>query len=668
MVTADRFYRLLREPVKGAAEPARLDRPPGRPYARSMPRRVVWYPAGSPVASLLSQLPGDLEVMTLPALTAPLPGPDESAVILVDLAGGDAAAAAELAARAPELPIVALIEAGPATPAPGYYAYVTKPAAPAVLAAALRNGGDHAAARREAEAARKELEELNRIGVSLSAERDTDALLELILTKAREITHSDAGSLYVVEEPEEGVRRLRFKLAQNDSVPVALTEFTLPIDATSVAGHVALTGTMLQLDDAYALPPGSRFQINREFDERVGYRTKSMLVVPMTTPQAAVIGVLQLINCKRDRARVLPAPEAVAGEVIPYPERFRNLAASLASQAAVALENSRLYQSIQKLFEGFVQASVTAIESRDPTTSGHSFRVADFTVALAAAVDHADHPPFREVRFSADEVREIRYASLLHDFGKVGVREEVLVKAKKLRPGHLDLIRHRGEIIRRGIELRYARQKTNWLLQHGREGFAEQSASWDAELAALLAELDEHLKAVTTANEPTVLPDEISSSIRRLADRDFVDHLGEPLTLITPEEARILSIPKGSLTEAEYRQIQSHVVHTYQFLKQIPWTKELRRVPEIARSHHEKLNGSGYPDGWREADIPLQTRMMTISDIFDALTARDRPYKPAVRVERALEILTQERRAGAVDAALLDLFIATRPWERARRP
>jgi HD-GYP domain-containing protein (c-di-GMP phosphodiesterase class II) len=628
-----------------------------------MPRRVIWYPAGSPAGSLLSALSGDLEPRPLPAAGAPKIGPDESAAVLVDLTARDIDRATELIASAPDLPVVALITAG-APPPLACYVYVTKPAPPQVLTVALRNACDHASARREADAIRRELEELNQIGISLSAERDTDALLTLILTRAREITQSDAGSIYVVDDDADGTPRLRFKLAQNDSVRVPFTEFTLPIDDTSVAGYVALTGSVLQLDDAYVLPPGSRFRINREFDERVGYRTRSMLVVPMATPQGTVIGVLQLINCKRDPTVLVRTPEAVEAQVISYPERFRSLAASLASQAAVALENNRLYQSIQTLFEGFVQASVTAIESRDPTTSGHSFRVADFTVALATAVDHADHGPFRDVRFSADEMKEIRYASLLHDFGKVGVREEVLVKAKKLPPGQLELIRQRGEIIRRGLEVGHARKKTEWLLRHGREGFGERCALWDAELGAILADLEQHLKAVVSANEPTVMPDDVSAGLRELAGRAYADDLGDSLVLITPEEARILSIPRGSLTPEEYRQIQSHVVHTYQFLRQIPWTKELRRVPEIARSHHEKLNGSGYPDGWRAPDISVQTRMMTISDIFDALTSRDRPYKAAVPIERALDILTQERKAGALDGALLQLFIAVRPWER----
>src|SRR4030095_11049521 len=183
-------------------------------------------------------------------------------------------------------------------------------------------------------------------------------------------------------------------------------------------------------------------------------------------------------------------------------------------------------------------------------------------------------------------------------------------------------------------------------------------------LAQFPADLDQQRKAVAAANEPTVMPDEISAGILELADRSFPDYRGDSLTLLTPEEARVLSITRGSLTPEEYEEIQSHVWHTYQFRKQIPWTQELRRVPEIARSHHEKLDGSGYPAGWRAAAIPIQTRVVTSSDIFDALTARDRPYKPALPVDRALDILGQERRAGALDGGPLPLLFVLRPSGR----
>ena len=193
---------------------------------------------------------------------------------------------------------------------------------------------------------------------------------------------------------------------------------------------------------------------------------------------------------------------------------------------------------------------MTAIEQRDKTTSGHSGRVAELTVGLAEKVDALDDGPFRELRFTRDQLQEIRYASLLHDFGKVGVREKVLVKAKKLPPGQLEIIRQRGEIIRRGLELRHAARKTDWLLQHGRDGFEARAAAWDADLAQVLADLDQHLKAIAAANEPTVMPGEISAGILELAGRSFLDYRGDSISLLTPEEARILSIARGSLTSS----------------------------------------------------------------------------------------------------------------------
>jgi HD-GYP domain-containing protein (c-di-GMP phosphodiesterase class II) len=513
----------------------------------------------------------------------------------------------------------------------------------------------------------RELSELNAIGIRLSAERNPRELLETILTKAREITQSDAGSLYLVEEDADGTRWLRFALAQNDSVKIPYRASRLPLTSASVAGHVALTGDTLNLEDAYAPPPGAPFRINRSFDDKARYRTKSMLVVPMRTPQAETIGALQLINCKPDFGHRFASVEEIEGTVRPYGPRHEQLAGSLASQAAVAIHNSQLFESIRRLFEGFVQASVTAIESRDPTTSGHSFRVANLTVGLASVVDRCATGAYGATRFSAEEMMELRYAALLHDFGKVGVREQVLVKAKKLFPGELDRIRQRVALIKRGLELRFADKKIAHLLDKGRRRYAEQSAAFDAELAAYLAELDDSLARIVVANEPTVLLHDSAAELERLAVRAFEDDRGS-LAVLTPEEAAILSVSRGSLTEAEFKEIQSHVTHTYRFLAEIPWTKEFRRIPEIARSHHEKLDGTGYPRGMTGEEIPLQSKMMTIADIYDALTASDRPYKKAISRDEALDILSHERRAGRVDGALLDLFIEAKIYEQATSP
>jgi HD-GYP domain-containing protein (c-di-GMP phosphodiesterase class II) len=638
-----------------------------------MSSRVVLYSEKSPAADLVAALPDDFEGRAM-AQGRPLPlAADEAGVLLVDVDSDPPELVVSLGIRAHDVPVIALAAAPPIEAAlpSAWYACLRKPVTRPVLERVLVQALDHARLRRESDDTRRQLEELNEIGIRLSAERDVEALLRLILSKAREITHSDAGSIYLVEEPEGAPQRLRFEISQNDSASVPLGgpgqamsgAVHVPISDESIAGHVALTGEIVHLDDAYVPPPGARYHINTGFDKHAGYRTKSMLVVPMKTLSEEVIGVLQLINCKRDPARRFASPEEIEGEALPYPERFKSLAASLASQAAVALQNSRLYESVRALFEGFVSASVGAIEARDPTTSGHSFRVADLTVALAEAADRASTGPFRGVRFTLDQIREIRYASLLHDFGKVGVREDVLVKAKKLPPLCLELIRQRSEILKRGLELKFLRRKLDALQGGSGNGFEARADEWDAELTTLLAEIDAHMKAVAAANEPTVMLAETAAGIRGIAGRAFVDHLGDSLTVITPAEAEILSIPRGSLTRDEFKQIQSHVRYTYEFLKRIPWTKELRNVPTIARSHHEKLDGSGYPEGWRGAEIPMQSRMMTVSDIFDALTASDRPYKAAVPVERALDILGQERKAGAIDADILDLFVELKLWK-----
>jgi len=637
-----------------------------RPSDARHPRRQVLFPARSGAARVAAKLSGQFELVALG------PGdpvaPEGPAVLLVDRGPRALVRVDDLPTQAKNLALVALLPPGPgpkSVPA-HWYACLPRTTAPALLAKILDNAFEDMATRGDLDRLSVELRDLNSIGVRLSAERNLKRLLELILTKAREITHSDAGSLYLVEESDTGDRRLRFTLAQNDSVDVPFEQFTMPINGESVAGYVALTGKIVNLGDAYYPPEGSTFKVNRAFDTGIGYRTKSMLVVPMKTQKDEIIGALQLINCKPDLERRFASAEEIEREVEPFGARYTTFAVSLASQAAVALENSRLYENIQTLFEGFVKASVTAIESRDPTTSGHSERVAELTVGLAETVDRAAAGPYGDVRFTPDEMKEIRYASLLHDFGKVGVREEVLVKAKKLYPNHLELIKQRVEIIRRGLELKYSRRKIEYLLQKGREQFAGHAEALDAELASFVAELDEGLTKVMAANEPSVMPEDFVSAVQRFALQTFEDHRGRPQSIITPEEARILAIPRGTLTEAERKQIESHVVHTFEFLEKIPWTKEIRNIPVIARSHHEKLNGSGYPYGFTGDQIPLQSKMMTIADIYDALTASDRPYKRAITTEKALDILDYERKAGNIDGVLLDLFVDAKVYERTR--
>jgi len=536
------------------------------------------------------------------------------------------------------------------------------------LRAAFREAAgriETARARAESAARSKEIAELTRIGVALSTERNYDVLLDLILSQARQITSSDGGSLYLVEGRDTATPRLRFKLTQSDTLQSqGFKEVTMPLDHASQAGYVCSTGEPLIIDDVYFLPPDVEYSFNRSFDERMHYRSKSMLTVPMRNHHGEVIGALQLINRKRDGSVTLTGPEVVEQQVIPYSRRTVEIVNALAGQAAVSIENSLLYQSIEHLFEGFVTAAVTAIEQRDPTTFGHSGRVATMTVSLAEVVDGTGAGPYRHINFTREQLKEIRYAGLLHDFGKVGVREQVLVKAKKLYPPDLTLIRSRYGFIRRSAEAEYHRGRADFLTQHGREGYDAFLVQLDAEHRKEIDGLESFLKTVLTANEPTVLPEGSFEELLALAERRYADIDGQEQPYLSDDEVRFLTIRKGSLDEAERLEIESHVTHTYRFLLQIPWTKDLAHIPSIAYGHHEKLNGTGYPRKVAAADIPIQTRMMTISDIFDALTAADRPYKRAVPLARALDIMADEVKHGMLDADLFALFVEGKAFEK----
>ena len=554
------------------------------------------------------------------------------------------------------------------------FALLSKPASMPILEKALSAAFEalsevrkRSRTRKELVQTRSELGTLNRIGLALSTEHNTDALLELILNQSREITNSDAGSLYLMGGDEgEGARHLLFKLTQNDSISVPFREFTMPLDTRSLAGYAASTGKIVNISDAYRIRRRP-FAFNRKFDEKFGYRTKSVLVVPMKNQKDEVIGVIQLINAKRRRRARLTSPEKVREEVISFSKRSQELAGALAGQAAVSLENNLLYRNIQGLFEGFIRASVKAIEFRDPTTFGHSERVAKLTVGLAEAVDQSEMGPYRDLRFNRQDIQEIRYAALLHDFGKVGVREEVLIKAKKLYPAQMELIHKRFQYIRKSIQSENYRRKLEHVLQNGRENHHVYFREVDQECDAQLREMEQFLGDILQANEPTVLPEKISDQLSEILGWVFQDPSGPPEALLTEDEYRLLTIPKGSLNELERREIESHVEHSYRILSQIPWTRELRRVPEIARAHHEKLDGSGYPYRMKSEQIPFQSKIMTICDIFDALTARDRPYKKAVPTDRALDIIGTEVKSRLLDPALFQVFLGAKIFKMTER-
>jgi HD-GYP domain-containing protein (c-di-GMP phosphodiesterase class II) len=454
---------------------------------------------------------------------------------------------------------------------------------------------------------------------------------------------------------------LRFKLSQNESVHYDSREFVMPISTGSIAGSAALGKKAINIADAYDIPAGAPYGFDRRFDEKIGYRTRSILTVPLISQRDEVIGVIQLINKKKDPEKKLFTADDVEEQVVPFDERSEELLGMVAAQAGASLENAMLYDEIRKLFEGFVKASVEAIESRDPTTSGHSRRVADLTVGLAKVVDLETSGPYKDATFTREDLRELEYASLLHDFGKIGVREKVLVKANKLYEEKVELIRARFDFIARSLEADMLRRKLTAL-----ERGAPRSAleALEREYVERRAELDASWQTIMSANEPTVLAAGDFAKIESIARETYIDLRGEARSLLDADEAVALSVKRGSLTPKEYEEITSHVVHTFKFLSNIPWGKAFRRVPQIAGAHHERLNGTGYPNRLRAEEIPVQSKMMSISDIYDALTASDRPYKKAVPVERAIDILEYGVKDQHLDPDLVRIFREARVWER----
>jgi HD-GYP domain-containing protein (c-di-GMP phosphodiesterase class II) len=494
----------------------------------------------------------------------------------------------------------------------------------------LKNLSELLRLRRREQQERETVEVLNRIGYALSAIRDGPVLWESILSEARKVLKADAGTLYVVREG-----RLHFAAAQNDTVTFEGASEVLSIDDNSLAGHSARLGRPLNVADVRMLPPEVTYRLNLDFDRRTGYQTRSMLLVPMQDRHGHSTGVLALINHKVRAGQPLSNFDS---EVMPFSSRDVDLASSIASQAALALENHRLVDEIRRLFEGFIEASVAVVETRDPPTGGHSQRVADLTLELAGAVNASKESPFAQTHFSLEQLRELRYAGMLHDFGKIAVREEILSKALKLFPHEITRIEHGFLLVEAQERLRNAMGQTS-----------------RAELHARLQQIQCDRAFVRKANYPNWrLGEEDRAELERIASRWILLDSGE--SVLQPSDVARLGIAFGSLDEGERRDIQSHVEHTVDFLRRIPWTSDLRSVPEIAAAHHERLDGTGYPWGRTAGEIPLGARLMAVADIFDALTAVDRPYRKGISAEQAIRLLRDDAAQGKLDPSVVDLF------------
>lgn len=505
---------------------------------------------------------------------------------------------------------------------------------------------------RELGARRQRMGQLSDIALSLSAEMEYSDLLETILLEARRLAGCDAGSLYLLDESGDEPE-LVFKLTQNDSREFQFAEQRLPLTADSLAGYVAMMGTELDIPDVYKLPKDAPYKFNRSFDEQNSYRSVSMLVLPMRDHRGKVVGVLQFIN------RMDPA----GAEPIPFGEELVELLRAVASQAAVSIQKNLLIRDVSRLFESFVQASVKTIEQRDPSTSGHSFRVAETTVSLLEALPNSGISRFKGLTFSEEHIKEVRYAALLHDFGKVGVRENVLLKANKLTDERLELIQYRIELQKERLRRRAVERELD-LMHHHAVDIEVACRRVHRDLAKELSLLADYEEMVIRANEPSVLEEGVAAELREIREYAYRELDGTLNGLITDADLLALSVRRGSLTPDERREIQSHVTHTRDFLAVLPWPPELAGVPEIAGAHHEKLDGSGYPQGLVGEQIPLASRVMTVCDIYDALTSMDRPYKKAMPVEKALAILEDEAGQGLLEMDMVKVFIESRIYEQ----
>ena len=506
------------------------------------------------------------------------------------------------------------------------------------------------------------LEQLNAIGASLSAERDIDRLLEAILTAAKTITRADGGTLYRVTEE----RTLRFEIVRTSSLryylggttghPVPFYPIQLYKDGkpnqSMVAAYAALTGKTVNIADAYTAD-GFDFSGTRAFDTKTGYRSKSFLTVPMRNHDNETIGVLQLIN----------ALEPSTGAIVPFSPSDQRLAESLASQAAIAVTNRMLINQLEQLFESFINLINSAIDEKSPYTGGHCQRVPVLTMLLAEAVSETKDGPLRDFHMSEKDRYELKIAGLLHDCVKVTTPVHIVDKATKLESifDRIQLIDTRFEVLKRDAELEALRKKHNFLEQKMRMEAAEE----DKRLRDRLRQLDDDRKFLHACNiGGERMRDEDVDRVRRIGQYRWRDFAGHEAQFLSEDEVKNLTIRSGTLTEDERKVINHHIVATIRMLEALPWPKHLTKVPEYAGGHHERMDGKGYPKGLTREQMSVQARCMGIADIFEALTAKDRPYKKGKTLSESLEILGRMKLNNHVDPDLFDIFVRRKVYRR----
>jgi len=504
------------------------------------------------------------------------------------------------------------------------------------------------------------LDKLLTIGTALSSERNLDKLLEMILDLARELTIADAGTLYLVDEVN---KVLDFKIAHNDTLgtrvggtsgvepnvpPVPLDNDGKP-NHSNVSAYAANTSKLVNISDVYEDDESTGFDFvgPRNYDKFFGYHTKSMLSVPMKNHEDEIIGVLQLINAK----------DQESGELIPFTDEYVTLSESLASQAAVALTNAKLINDLKDLFDSFIKSTAGAIERKSPYTGGHIRRVAMLTMMIAHKVNEMSEGPYADVHFSDDELEELRIAAWMHDLGKITTPVHVVDKATKLEAifDRIELIRTRFDVIYREREKEALQEKVDFLSNGGVD--QDKLQAIDAALQKDLAQISDDLDFLVLVNQGgEFMEDEKIDRLHKIAQHTFVVN-GEAQPYLTENEVYNLGIKKGTLNNEDRKKIEEHALVSIEMLRELPFPKKLAKVPEYAGGHHEKLNGKGYPFGLTADELALQTRIMAVADIFEALTAHDRPYKRPMPLSKAKQIMGFFVKDEELDQDIVDLFL-----------
>ena len=505
----------------------------------------------------------------------------------------------------------------------------------------------------------RRLQALQRVSVQLMSQQSSKALLHKTVRYAMDLLHCDAGSLFL-KAPGD---MLSFEVAINDSVHYDFQKIKIPMDRPGLATFVFSRGQSLFIKDVYEIPEHFEgVDFDPVLDTSIGYRTRSAIIVPLISTKGKVLGVIQLLNKKEDSEQQWPINnEEMIASMPSFDRDDLELMESFAAVAAASIENQSLYAEIENIFESFVKASVVAIDARDPGTRGHSDRVANLTCNLAKAISESSRVDLGEIQFSDLEIKELLWAGYLHDFGKISVREATLQKEKKLTP--IQQLEIQGRM--REFQIVAEREGTQRLLDQAKEGLLDEVSlqKYAHRIEQSREVLEKAWTDICNLAKPTVLDEEAGSQLVRLAQLEFKNALGEKECLLKDEEIEALSIKRGCLTPEERDEIESHVTRSWEFLRRIPWGEDLKDIPEIAYSHHELLDGTGYPRKLVGEEIPLRSRIMTVCDIFDALAASDRAYKPALSIEKTLSIIESMVDGGKLDRRFFEVFVEGKIWE-----